>query len=42
VGGELKISSAPGVGTNIYASVPLAKSIHDLNIARRAAAGSPS
>ena len=42
VGGEFKISSAPGVGTNIYASVPLAKSIHDLNIARRAAAGSPS
>jgi signal transduction histidine kinase len=42
VGGEFKISSAPGVGTSIYASVPLAKSIHDLNIRRRAAAGSPS
>jgi signal transduction histidine kinase len=42
VGGEFRISSAPGAGTEVYASVPLEKSLEDLNSARRAAAGSPS
>jgi PAS domain S-box-containing protein len=42
VGGEFRIFSTPGAGTELYASVPLAKSIQDLDIARRAAAGSSS
>jgi PAS domain S-box-containing protein len=42
VGGEFRIFSAAESGTEIHASVPLATPVKELNISRRAAAGSVS